>query len=129
MAAARLALALVLAASPAIAHEVYSDWYSGGEKGVGRWCCSGNLEGTRGDCAPATYTMLRNGDAVMVSRRYPGRPIHVARDRILWMAIPGGEAFEAHICALPRQPGNPPTAEDPDADFTVICAAVSPGGV
>ena len=126
----RLALLFVLLAGPVAAHEIYNNFYSGGAPGLGRWCCNGNAEGTSGDCAPATYEMLPNGDALMQSKRYPGKVIHVAASRILWMTIPGGEAFEAHLCALPRSPSDgPPTAEDPDPEFVTLCAAISPGGV
>lgn len=124
-----VALALVGFALPVAAHEVYSDFFSGGAPGVGRWCCSGNLEGTKGDCAPASYEMNRDGSATFISKRYPGAEIRVPAHRILWMSIPGGEAFEAHICAVPRTAGVPPTEDDPDPAFVVFCAAIAPGGV
>ena len=128
----RAALALLLAcmAGPVAAHDIYGNFYSGGQPGVGRWCCNGNAEGTAGDCAPATYTMQRDGSALMVSKRYPGKVIHVAAHRILWMSIPGGEAWEAHLCALPRTATDPaPNADDPDPEFVTLCAAIAPGGV
>lgn len=113
-----------------MAHAPYDSFYSGGAPGIGRWCCNGDLNGTTGDCAPATYTMLRNGDALMVSKRYPGKQIHVAAHRILWMALPGGEMFEAHYCGVPRTSGGPaPTADDPDPEFITYCVAIAPGGV
>ncbi len=131
IAAAIISACLVLlGVTVARAHAPYDKFYSSGEPGVGRWCCNGNLEGTAGDCAPAAHTMLKNGDALMVSRRYPGKTIHVAAHRILWMALPGGEAFEAHYCGVPRTPGGPPpNADDPDPEFVTYCVAITPGGV
>ncbi len=123
-------LVALVCAGTALGHAPYDNFYSGGAPGVGRWCCNGNLEGTTGDCAPATYQMLRDGSALMQSKRYPGKTIHVAAHRILWMSIPGGEAFEAHLCAVPRTPGGiPPNEDDIDPEFIVYCAAIAPGGV
>jgi hypothetical protein len=124
----RLAVLALLAAGPALAHDIYGQFYSGGAPGVGRWCCNGNTEGTTGDCAPAEYRMLPDGSALMQSKRYPGKTIHVAAGRILWMTIPGGEAFEAHLCALPRRPGEAVTPDDPDPEFVTLCAAINPRG-
>lgn len=122
------AVFLMLGATYARSHELYRDFYSSGVPGLGRWCCNGNAEGTTGDCAPAEYRMLRDGSYMMRSKRYPDKEIHVAKDKILWLSLPGGEAFEAHLCAVPRQAGTLPTDEDPDPEFTTLCAAINPRG-
>jgi hypothetical protein len=124
------AVLLIFAAGTARAHDVYRDFYSGGAPGLGRWCCSGNLEGTSGDCSPAEYKVLRDGTAVMWPKMYPGKAIMVPAHRILWMSVPGGEMFEAHYCGKPKVPGVTYNLEDdPDPEFTTICAAIRPGGV
>jgi hypothetical protein len=128
----RLALAAFAYISPlyAFAHDVYRDFYSGGAPGVGRWCCSGNLEGTSGDCSPAEYKVLRDGTAVMWPKQWPGQAVMVPAHRILWMSVPGGEAFEAHWCGVKKMAGIAYDLEDdPDPVFTTICAAIRPGGV
>lgn len=126
--AASFVVAVMAGASAAKGHAPYNDFYSSGTPGVGRWCCNGNLEGTTGDCAPAEYRLLRDGSAMMRSKRYPDKEIHVAATRILWLTLPGAEAFEAHLCAVPRQVGTLPNAEDPDPEFTTLCAAINPRG-
>lgn len=124
------AVLLIFAAGPARAHDVYRDFYSGGAPGVGRWCCSGNLEGTAGDCSPAEYRVLRDGTAVMWPKQWPGHAIMVPAHRVLWMSVPGGEMFEAHWCGVKKTPGvTYDIAEDPDPVFATICAAIRPGGV
>lgn len=124
------AVFLMLGATYARSHAPYNDFYSSGTPGVGRWCCNGDLNGTTGDCAPASYEMLKDGTALLVSRRYPGKKIHVAAHRILWMSLPGGEAFDAHICAVPRVPGGiAPNEDDIDHEFIVYCVAIKPFGV
>lgn len=123
-----IALGVAVSATGGVAaHEMYSKFYEGGAPGLGRWCCSGDEEGKTGDCAPATYEIRRNGDAVMESRRYPGKKIIVAKHRILWMSIPGGEKYEAHYCGIPRYAGSPPpNDDDPDPEFITYCAAIVP---
>lgn len=122
--------ALLIMTLPAYSHAPYDNFYSGGAPGVGRWCCNGDLNGTTGDCSPASYEILKDGSAILVSRRYPGKQIHVAEHRILWISLPGGEAFDAHICAVPRTPGGPPpNADDIDPEFIVYCVAIKPFGV
>ena len=128
----RLALAAFAYMTPlyALAHDVYRDFYSGGAPGLGRWCCSGNLEGTAGDCSPAEYKVLRDGTAVMWPKQWPGQAVMVPAHRILWMSVPGGEMFEAHWCGVKKMAGITYNLEDdPDPVFTTICAAIRPGGV
>jgi hypothetical protein len=129
--ALQLAAALVFAWTvSARAHDVYRDFYSGGAPGVGRWCCSGNLEGTAGDCSPAEYKVLRDGTAIFWPKQHPGKAIMVPAHRILWMSVPGGEMFEAHWCGVKKMAGITYNLEDdPDPVFTTICAAIRPGGV
>lgn len=134
--AAIMVSVIVAGASRALGHDVYRDFYDSGQPGIGRWCCSGNLEGTAGDCAPAEYAMNPDGSAWMVSKQHPGKHVLVPRNRILWMSIPNSNkdlerraaAFEAHVCLRPRMPGQE-TIDDPNPEFSIICAAISPGGV
>jgi hypothetical protein len=121
----------IFLACKARSHDVYKDFWSGGAPGLGRWCCSGNLEGTAGDCAPAEYTMNPDGSAWMVSKQHPGKHILVPRERLLWMAVPDprAAAYEAHLCIRPRSWGDVVTEADPNPEFTIICAAIAPGGV
>jgi hypothetical protein len=129
-AAVAAAAAALLAVPAAKGHDLYKDFWSGGSRGLGRWCCSGNAEGTMGDCSPATYRMRPDGSAVMRPRQFPDREILVPKHRILWTTVPGGEAFEAHWCGRPKQPdGLYDVAEDPDPGFVTFCAAIAPGGV
>jgi hypothetical protein len=125
-----VAFALIMFSTCVKAHDVYRDFYSGGAPGLGRWCCSGNLEGTAGDCSPAEYKVLRDGTAVMWPKQWPGQAVMVPAHRILWMSVPGGEMFEAHWCGVKKMAGITYNLEDdPDPVFTTICAAIRPGGV
>lgn len=128
---AALAAALILACSTAWGHSPYDGFYSGGAPGLGRWCCSGDLDGQTGDCSPATYKMNRDGSAFFSPKQFPGKTILVPRDRILWMSPPDPEArkFEAHWCGKPRPEGVLPTDDDPDPEFLTICASIQPRGV
>jgi hypothetical protein len=128
---------LALLTGVTFAHDVYRDFYDSGEVGVGRWCCSGNLDGTAGDCSPASYTMNRDGSAFFTPKQHPGKHILVPRQRILWMAVPHRDPrvaqeaakFEAHWCGRKRYSSEPVTENDPDPEYTTICAAIAPGGV
>ncbi len=123
--------ALCLYATTTSAHDPYREFWSGGAPGIGIWCCSGNLEGTTGDCSPATYQMNSDGSAFFSPKQYPGATILVPGNRILWMSLPDPEArkFEGHWCGRPRPEGVLPTADDPDPAYITICAAIAPGGV
>ena len=129
---AAIAAALILACSTASGHDVYKDFWSGGSPGLGRWCCSGDLDGKTGDCSPASYKLLRNGDAIFYPKKYPGAAVLVPAHRILWMNLPDPEAgkYEAHLCAKPRSElSAAPTEDDPDPNYIVFCAAITPPGV
>lgn len=127
----------IFLACKARSHDVYREFYDSGIVGVGRWCCSGNLEGTAGDCSPASYQMNRDGSAFFSPKQYPGAVVIVPRHRILWMSIPNSNrelekraaAFEAHWCGRKRFQTEPVTEDDPDPVFVTICAAIAPGGV
>jgi DNA-binding response OmpR family regulator len=85
----------------------------------------GNLE-----IVPEEGKVLRDGTAIFWPKMYPGKAIMVPAHRILWMSVPGGEMFEAHYCGKPKVPGvTYDLEEDPDPEFTTICAAIRPGGV
>src|SRR5574343_533258 len=126
----------IVAAGKARSHDVYRDFYDSGEIGVGRWCCSGNLEGTAGDCSPAQYTMNRDGSAFFTPKQHPGQHILVPRHRILWMQIPNRDPrlqqeaakFEAHWCGRKRYATEAVTDDDPDPGLTTIGAARAAGG-
>lgn len=129
--------------APAWSHDVYKHFYDRyddeGKPAQGaRWCCSGNLEGTTGDCSPATITMNRDGSAYFTPKQHPGKHILVSKDRILWGTIPHedkalqrrAEQFEAHWCGVPRPSYDmQPTDMDPDPAFKTYCAIIAPGGV
>ncbi len=82
-------------------HDIYKELYENGryknEGGKGLQCCGGDPYD--GDCEPigSNYAILPNGDAVFASQRY-GANVLVARDKILWMSIRGGEFSQAHWC-------------------------------
>ena len=76
-------------------HDIYKELNENGryrnEGGVGLQCCGGDPYD--GDCEPvgSNYAILPNGDAVFASRRYSANVL-VARDKIMWMSIRGGES-------------------------------------
>jgi len=121
-----LAAAVFLCLSPAIAHDYYAKYYDK----AGRWCCSGNLEGTMGDCSPAEVKMNADGSAFMQPVQYPDVWILVPAHRIMPDGPPDPEArrLPAHWCGKPRPEYLLPTADDPDPKFTTICASIFPGG-
>ena len=68
-----LLVAFTLLCVPAIAHDYYRDFYSGGAPGLGRWCCSGDLDGKTGDCSPAQYKMNSDGSAFFSRSSFPAK--------------------------------------------------------
>lgn len=131
MKAPALAGVLLLACIPATAHDYYSGFFSGGAPGVGRWCCSGNLEGTMGDCSPA-LEWRDNPDGSMFVKpvQYPDVWILVPAHRILPVGPPDPEAkkYPVHWCGKPRPTTLLPDKDDPDPAFVTICASRFPGG-
>lgn len=122
---------------PAHAHDIYGNLYSDGKQGSGRpnthWCCNGDAE--HGDCEAigSNYRILDNGDVIMHSARF-NRDVLVARDKVLYLPVPGGEASEAHWCGKPRAamsegytPGSV-NADQPDPDVYTYCAFLQLGG-
>ena len=126
-----LAAAVFLWSASAHSHDYYRDFYSGGAPGLGRWCCSGNLEGTMGDCSPA-LEWKDNADGSMFVRpaQYPDKWILVAAHRILPVGPqdPEAKAFPVHWCGKPRSAASLPDNDDPDPAFVTICASRYPGG-
>jgi hypothetical protein len=119
-------------------HDIYKELYENGryrnEGGVGLQCCGGDPYD--GDCEPvgSNYAILPNGDAVFASRRYSANVL-VARDKIMWMSIRGGEFSEAHWCGRlrvelvsPERGIDPPTELNPDPRFYTYCATIAPHG-
>lgn len=131
MKASLIAGALVLACLPAHAHDYYKDFWSGGAPGLGRWCCSGNLEGTMGDCSPALdWKDNADGSMFVKPKQYPNAWILVPAHRILPVGPQDADAkaFPVHWCGKPRPAGVLPDKDDPDGAFLTICAARFPGG-
>lgn len=127
-----LAAAVFLACVPAFAHDYYRNFYSGGAPGLGRWCCSGDLDGTTGDCSPA-IDWKENPDGSMYVRpkQFPDAWILVAPHRILPDGPPDPDArkFPVHWCGKQRALGSAPDKDDPDPNFVTICASRWPGGM
>jgi hypothetical protein len=120
-----LALTLTMFLSePLAAHDIYMTLHE--KMDISKMLCCGGDEKT-GDCEAVTYQILPNGDAIFTSRRY-GKPVLVAKDKIGWFGVPGGEYSEAHWCGRPGQfTHTDPTQIDPE--FTTYCAFIAPGGV
>lgn len=128
--AAVVAASAVVVSIPSVrAHDIYTPLRS--NSGVP--CCGGDAK--TGDCEPAVYKILPNGDALVTSKRYRAQ-IRVAKARITWSAVEGSKD-EAHWCGVPRSAyfGNggrsaplqyPPDNTDPV--FVTICAFIDPGG-
>lgn len=121
-------------------HDIYRDLYANGgyahQGGEGTPCCGGDpLEG---DCEPVghNYEVLQTGDVLMITNRFGRSRVLIAREKILWMTVRGGEFSDAHWCGRPRNsyaPGDPeydtPTFNNPDPEFYTVCAMISPGGM
>lgn len=113
------------------AHDYYGGFFSGGAPGVGRWCCSGDLDGKTGDCSPAEdWRDQKDGSMLVRPRQYPDAWILVPAHRILPDGPPDPKAreFPVHWCGKPRPPGVAMTPDDPDPRFITICASRFPGG-
>lgn len=79
MRALLVGIVLVAGAGAALGHDIYNGVREG-MSAAGRLCCGGDP--VTGDCEAVDYRMLRNGDAVILSRRYGGKQIHIAGPRI-----------------------------------------------
>ena len=67
---------------------------------TGRLCCGGDP--VTGDCEGVVdYQVSADGTVSFFSRRY-GMPVSVAKERVTWASVPGGEAYPAHFCGKPR---------------------------
>ncbi len=127
---AAFAALLTCAACPlASSHDIYM----GLRSKQGLPCCGGDAK--TGDCEPVTYSILPNGDALIVSKRYRAR-VRVAKARITWSAVPGSRD-EAHWCGAPRKQyygssRNAPVLmwppDETDPEFVTLCAFIDPGG-
>jgi hypothetical protein len=117
------ALILIVVATPAAAHDVYTHLMSPS----GRLCCGGDP--VTGDCESVSYRMRPTGDVEVQSRRY-NASVLVARQKITWSAVPGSPD-EAHWCGKPRSAflhDMPAETDDPDPNFHTFCAFIAPGG-
>jgi hypothetical protein len=111
---------------PLLAHDVYTQLRST----TGQLCCGGDP--VNGDCEAigSRYRIEPGGDAIFESGRYHAQ-VRIARDKITWLPVPGGEDSEAHWCGVPRSKVYlaPVNQDNPDASFWTYCAFISPGGV
>lgn len=87
-------------------------------------CCGGDEK--TGDCEAVTYQILPDGDAIFTSKRYSAQ-VRVAKDKIGWFSVPGGEWSEAHWCGKPGNPKLDPLQIDPG--YVTYCAFIAAGGV
>ena len=115
---------VVLMVNQASAHDVYRELRSP----TGQLCCGGDP--VTGDCEAVNYQVNPDGSATFQSRRY-GASVLIGASKITWLPVPGGEAFEAHWCGVPRTKVQlaPFTDENPDPTFWTYCAFIAPGGV
>src|SRR4051794_3174367 len=112
-------------------HDIYSGFFENGryrnEGGIGLPCCGDDP--INGDCEPvgSAFSILPNGDVVFTSQRYQTKVL-VARDKVLWISLRGGEFSEAHWCGRPRPDGvlSSPIKLNPDPWFWTLCAMISP---
>jgi hypothetical protein len=134
----RMAMAAVFAfaciLTRADAHDIYSNVreFNDPNKMI---CCGGGEH--VGDCEAVEYRVIpdeQGGGALFLTKRYGGKWVHIAKDKIAWDKVKGGEAFEAHWCGKPYahmgefrpDKGDP---LQPDPDFFTYCAFLQPGGV
>jgi hypothetical protein len=116
-------------------HDIYADLFENGgyrnEGAKGLPCCGDDP--INGDCEPvgSAFSILPDGDFLFTSQRHHAQ-IQVARDKVLWMTLRGGEFSEAHWCGrlrreLVQSEGvHPPTTLNPDPVFWTFCAMISP---
>lgn len=107
------------------AHDVYNQLRSA----TGQLCCGGDP--VTGDCEGIVSPHENvDGSATFFSKRY-GASVLVAKDKITWLPVPGGEDYEAHWCGVPRAkvPLAPVNDDNPDPGFWTYCAFWAPGGV
>ncbi len=116
-------------------HDIYSNVFENGhyrnEGAIGAPCCGDDP--INGDCEPvgSAFTILSDGDVLFTSRRYHAKVL-VARDKVLWLTLRGGEFSEAHWCGRLRENlvqsngYSPPTTLNPDPEFWTYCAMISP---
>lgn len=111
---------------PTFAHDVYTQLRST----TGQLCCGGDP--VTGDCEAigTNYKIEPDGDAIFESSRYHAQ-VRIARDKITWLPVPGGEESEAHWCGVPRSKVYlaPVNQENPDTSYWTYCAFIAPGGV
>jgi len=124
---------LGLTSGAALAHDIYSTLPQRDKNGepTGTLCCGGT------DCEAVSYEINPDGSAYfMPTKNVQGRVL-VPRDKITWMAVPGGEYSEAHWCGRKRHVGSAwgssddpaPGGDQPDETFWTYCAFIAPGGV
>ncbi len=91
---AALALTAALVAAPVLSHDVYTSLHGKN----GQWCCNGDANGVKGDCAPALAKARGDGYDFLVR----GKDwVHVPNSRITFLPVPGEETQQ-----LPPAPDN-----------------------
>src|SRR5204863_33515 len=90
---ASVAFVFAWSAAPAMAHDIYTDLRDRG----GYRCCDGD------DCEAvgSDFVILPDGGALLMSRKQ-GRWVRIAREKITFMVLKGGESSEAHWCGRRR---------------------------
>jgi hypothetical protein len=103
---------------PASAHDIYTAL----RDRTGYLCCSGD------DCEAvgSDFAFTPDGGAMLRSRRY-GQWVRIARDKISFLVVKGGEGSEAHWCGRPRTVYERGLGSDQaDDGFWTYCAFISP---
>lgn len=120
-----IVLAAVLAATPAVAHDIYS----GVHGKDGQLCCGAN------DCEPTVY-QERRGEFYFYTREKHW--LRIPADRITFLPVPGDESntesHRAHLCYRPTNVYDSNRSErvltdDAGNELFLYCAFIAPGGI
>lgn len=120
MRAIAIACVALLAAGPALAHDIYT-----GVKGKdGQLCCGGT------DCAKVEYHIKGAGAEFQVSISR-NEWVWIPNDRITFLPVPGDpDQGDAHLCSRPATDGD--RINQPEKVFGTIylyCAFLDPGSM
>jgi hypothetical protein len=117
-----LIVALLFAARPATAHEIYTNVHGRN----GQLCCGGD------DCGPTTYRE-RGSQFEFLTRE--GAWIAIPQDRITFLPIPGDppsdDSHRAHLCYRPATDIDRsvlPFSANVFGNIFLYCAFIPPGG-
>jgi len=119
--AASIATVLMLAATPASAHDIYTGVH--GKDGA--LCCGGN------DCAATTYRE-NGGNFEFLTRE--NEWVSIPEDRITFLPIPGDppsdDSHRAHLCYRNANPGDDPqTTFGTTHPIHLYCVFIPPGAI